>query len=277
VLFAARVQGGCCSFVLDGHHKLQAYRESDLPPAVLYIEKRTPDPIPWLEGVRLLGAARGYAMEYVRLKREYGRVVTEADWLAATKPWILRHYMHHRASDRKHRLFVCACCRRLWQRLGRRSREALEVSERFAEGQASEAELDAAHRSASAAPRLSTPAHRAVVYACQRPAVYDAASSAGELSVQLLLARDVFGNPFRRVEIAPEWLTWNGGTVRTLAQGVYEERSLPEGTLDSARLAILADALEEAGCLDPEILSHLRHPGPHVRGCWALDLLLARR
>jgi hypothetical protein len=40
---------------------------------------------------------------------------------------------------------------------------------------------------------------------------------------------------------------------------------------------VLADALEEAGCGDEEILGHLRGPGPHVRACWVLDLLLGRR
>jgi hypothetical protein len=72
------------------------------------------------------------------------------------------------------------------------------------------------------------------------------------------------------------WLSWNGGTVRHLAQAAYEERSLPSGELDTARLAVLADALEEAGCADAAILSHLRGPGPHVRGCWAVDLLLGK-
>ena len=48
------------------------------------------------------------------------------------------------------------------------------------------------------------------------------------------------------------------------------------GTLDDARLAVLADAVEEAGCPEEELLAHLRSPGAHVRGCWAVDLLLSR-
>jgi hypothetical protein len=87
------------------------------------------------------------------------------------------------------------------------------------------------------------------------------------------LLREIFGNPFRPVSVRPAWLAWNDGAVPRLARAAYEERSLPAGTLDRARLAVLADALEEAGCADPDILSHLRG-GPHVRGCWAIDLLL---
>jgi hypothetical protein len=62
----------------------------------------------------------------------------------------------------------------------------------------------------------------------------------------------------------------------SLAQAAYDERNLPSGHLDNARLAVLSDALEEAGCTDADILSHLRSPGLHVRGCWALDLVLAK-
>ena len=61
-----------------------------------------------------------------------------------------------------------------------------------------------------------------------------------------------------------------------LAQAAYDERELPAGTLDTTRLAVLADALEEAGCVQADILGHLRGPGPHVRGCWAVDLLLRK-
>jgi hypothetical protein len=92
------------------------------------------------------------------------------------------------------------------------------------------------------------------------------------------LLRDLFGPLlFRGVRPDPAWLAWNAGTVTRLAAAAYEERSLPEGTLDADRLAVLADALEEAGCGDPEILGHLRERGgAHVRGCWVLDLLLGR-
>jgi hypothetical protein len=64
--------------------------------------------------------------------------------------------------------------------------------------------------------------------------------------------------------------------VTALATAAYEERILPAGTFDPHRLAILADALEDTGCTNEQILGHLRGPGPHVRGCWVIDLILGK-
>jgi hypothetical protein len=64
--------------------------------------------------------------------------------------------------------------------------------------------------------------------------------------------------------------------VLKLAQAAYDNPLLPSGLLDNTGLAVLADALEEAGCDNEDILSHLRGPGPHVSGCWAVDLLTGR-
>jgi hypothetical protein len=94
-----------------------------------------------------------------------------------------------------------------------------------------------------------------------------------ELAVHLWLLRDIFGNSFRPVAIDP---AWQMSTVAQLAQAAYDERELPSGHLDPARLAVLADALEVAGCTNADILAHLREPGPHVRGCWAVDLVLGK-
>src|SRR5207237_97344 len=93
---------------------------------------------------------------------------------------------------------------------------------------------------------------------------------------QARLLRDILGNPFRPAVIEPAWLVRLDGAGPKLAQAAYEERLLPAGTLDPVRLAILADALEEAGCTDAEILNHCRGPGPHVRGCWLVDLILGK-
>jgi hypothetical protein len=99
-----------------------------------------------------------------------------------------------------------------------------------------------------------------------------------EGNAQATLLRDIFGNLFRPPPaINPAWLTWGNGTVKQLAQAVYEERALPSGHLDPARLAVLADALLDAGCpQDHALLLHLRGPGPHVRGCIAVDRLTGR-
>jgi hypothetical protein len=103
------------------------------------------------------------------------------------------------------------------------------------------------------------------------------AEVAVEAAMQAALLRDVLGRlPFRDVRLDPGWLAWHSGIVPQLAAAAYEERSLSSGELDSVRLAVLADALDEADCDDAELLGHLRGPGPHVRGCWAVDLLLGR-
>lgn len=92
------------------------------------------------------------------------------------------------------------------------------------------------------------------------------------------LVRCVFANPFHPPPtLAPYALLWNNGTVRRLAEAAYEMRSIPDGLLDSFCLSLVADALEESGCdSNEEIPKHLRSPGPHVRGCWALDLILGK-
>jgi hypothetical protein len=91
------------------------------------------------------------------------------------------------------------------------------------------------------------------------------------------LLRDLFGPlPFRTVTLDPAWLAWNEGTIPQLTQAVYEERELPTGHLDTARLSVLANALEEAGCDNADILGHCRGPGPHVRGCFVVDALLGK-
>ncbi|MBA4191715.1 MAG: hypothetical protein C0467_27360 [Planctomycetaceae bacterium] len=78
---------------------------------------------------------------------------------------------------------------------------------------------------------------------------------------------DIFGNPFRPVVVDP---TWRTSTVTQLARGIYDDR-----TFDV--LPILADALQDAGCDCDDILNHFRDPNAtHVRGCWALDLVLGK-
>jgi hypothetical protein len=81
------------------------------------------------------------------------------------------------------------------------------------------------------------------------------------------LLRDIFGNPFHPVIFDPRWRT---ADVVGLARGIYEERAFD-------RLPLLADALLDAGCDDEHLLAHVRGPGPHARGCWAVDLVLGKQ
>jgi hypothetical protein len=224
--------------------------------------------------------------------------VTEDQWLTATDPQPMLDFLRGRASERKLRLFACATCRSAWHwleddRLARqlledeRSRFSVDAGERYADGAATAKELAAAHRRAWRLVRRTVSQPTPERYKPALGALGTAASSIPrDLLVRVLpgvvgpaspdLLRDIF-QPFRAAPaIDLALLAWNGGTVPRLARTAYEERDLPAGTLTPARLNLLADALEDAGCADPDLLGHLRGPGPHVRGCWAVDLLLGK-
>jgi hypothetical protein len=239
--------------------------------------------------------------------------MTEKQWRASTDPQAMldRARLSGLASQRKRLLFLAACLRRLWPvLLYQGSREAAEVLERVADRVATDEERAAAAQAAGSAAdvaradadNVATPdsASAHVIYVASLAAcvVRDAFRSDdpcsllwavaavgrsyciadGPLSAEAALLRDLFGPlPFRLLTpLAPAWLRWNEGTVGRLAEGVYGDRRLPEGTLDPTPLTVLADALEDAGCDQADLLSHLRGPGPHVRGCWAVDLVLGK-
>jgi hypothetical protein len=222
--------------------------------------------------------------------------MTEEQWLACTDSASMPGFLcfglkvsRTKRGRRKLRLYACACCRRAWHLLpDERDRRALEVAERFADGAASNDELESTWREMRGLVTVASICGRVSVAAAQAPSAavsvlaWDAdrqtkgayhPAYVAEHAVQANIVRDVFGNPFRSATIDPTWLT---PTAMTLAQAAYNERRLPSGELDPPRLAVLSDALEEAGCTDADILSHLRSPGPHVRGCWALDLILGK-
>ena len=94
----------------------------------------------------------------------------------------------------------------------------------------------------------------------------DDASRREAYEEQAVLLRDTFGNPFRSAPVDPAWRT---PTATAIAQSIYDERRFRD-------LPILADALEEAGCTNHEVLRHCREPGEHVRGCWVVDLVLGK-
>jgi hypothetical protein len=210
--------------------------------------------------------------------------VTEAEWGDCIDPQRMLTFLHGKLSDRKMRLFAVACCRRVWGSLtDERGRRAVEVSEAYADGGASREELMAAVAAAGQAPYAARQAAHPVVRAFAAEVAEAAAALGGtgssedpridhavELAFQSALLHDLVGSPFRPLPaVNPAWLAWEGGTVPRLAADAYEERAFD-------RLPILADALEDAGCTDPDLLGHLRGPGPHVRGCWVLDLLLGK-
>jgi hypothetical protein len=228
--------------------------------------------------------------------------VTEQEWLAANEVVWLDLLNSAFGQYRKFRLFGCACARRGLPFLSDpRFAEAILASERFADARLTWDEMKkarkpmlaaynevlsggvntAASNAASAvyfvtektlkAP-LAAPSNVCWAYAETKRPDWDAGNKAEEKQ-QMALARDIFINPYLIVTIASAWRI---AQVVALAEAAYEERALPEGLLDPIRLTVLADALEEAGCTDPDLLGHLRSPGPHVRGCWALDLVLGK-
>jgi hypothetical protein len=227
--------------------------------------------------------------------------MTESDWLTSTNPKAMLNFLQDsgRGSVRKLRLFACACSRLVWDRLPPGDmRDAVETAERLADGLARErdrvgyvhslyrmtvdADRDTGANWFSSRPREDVSAYFAALLTLSefgRPVTTSlnweqASLTTGQQQPDLL--RDVFGNPFRPLPIDPAWLAWNEGIVKRLAEVAYQERAMPAGHLDPARLAVLADALTDAGCTDTDLIDHLRSPGPHVRGCWPVDLLSCR-
>jgi hypothetical protein len=214
--------------------------------------------------------------------------MTEAEWLASDDFAPLVQCLRRLGTDRrvvchltgkvlrrKIQLFVCAGCRLRWRELtDERSRAAVEVSERHADGLARQPELRKARLIAEEAARgtwgISPAPYQAV----------GATKVAGEqvwnelwgaaANAPIFLLRCVFGNPFRPLSLD---LACRMPAIGSLARAAYDERQLPGGELDPHRLAVLADALEEGGA-PGDLVSHLRGPGPHVRGCHVVDLCL---
>jgi hypothetical protein len=215
-------------------------------------------------------------------------------------------------AQRKLALLGCACLRRIWHLLtDERSRQAVEFTERTMEEKASDDAYISAHRAAldgwAAMAEAADKGKYATPLLCALPDAGLAAYHAIDVDIQCVgnaahamagfvtgkdehfpeferalademlnqnqIIRCVFGNPFHPVHVQSSWLT---PTVVSLARSAYEQRILPEGKLDARYLADLADALEEAGCDNSEILAHCREPGPHVRGCWVVDLMLGK-
>lgn len=238
--------------------------------------------------------------------------MTEAEWIACSDPTRMLEFLRDRASDRKLRLFAVACCRWLMRTVlaSPMRGHGLNVAERYADGEISVEELAAAQNYSSspiskefglndAVRGDSNDAEAACINATEidggtimadcaagnaawaaakhgKEPPHDNSASpifnarfAVEQSNQCDLVRDIFGNPFCKVFLHPVWPVWKNDTIYKLAQAIYDYRAFdwtPE----------LGDALKDAGCTDHEILAHCRKPGPHVRGCWVVDVLLGK-
>ena len=217
----------------------------------------------------------------------------EDEWRKGADPQEMLSALPAGVSTRKQRLFAVACCRRVSSALSHElSRVALDLAERHADGSVGEDALAAqaqrlrdeynSRRAAAGGNGNAVcgtdldAAYQTLLRAWPESAAACARRTGQEATAQRNLLRCVFGNPFRPVALAPSVLTWNDRLVVRLAEATYDERQMPEGTLDNDRLLVLADALEEAGCSDEDILGHLRGPGPHVRGCWSVDSCIGK-
>jgi hypothetical protein len=231
--------------------------------------------------------------------------MTGAEWLGGEDLFRMLEHVRLRASERKFRLFCCACIRELGHLLpDQRARQAFFVAERHADGLTSADEWASAHAEARTAHRNlfspTSPAreydhrvfykvvtvHDALMQATN-PAhdPFGAASATVRalllherdpswrkrvLRTQCNLLRDLFGNPFRPLPLDRRWLRAHGRAPAEIAAAIYADRSFDE-------LPILADALADAGCGSEELIRHCREPGEHGRGCWAVDALLGKR
>jgi hypothetical protein len=238
--------------------------------------------------------------------------MTGSEWLACSDPEPMLEFLKGKASDRKLRLFACACVRRMlplleddqervkanersqgaieWaQREPELARKAVEIAERFADREATEADLktvflgadedddascyaagpDAAWTAKATAYRARWVANYCSPTSYLPGAKFRSPASADhdrQQAAQCHLLRDILGNPFRSVSLNPAWLI---PEVLNLAQEIYDHRVFD-------RLPILAATLEEVGCGRRDLLAHCREPGPHVLGCWVVDLLIGK-
>ena len=206
--------------------------------------------------------------------------MTEGEWLTATDPELMYFaVLDSRPSDRKLRLFGCAVCRLVPALMSSLSgRAGVDLTEQDTDNPGAEVRFEGLEdtfdfqwnrRDGRDLADRAWDLHWCEVCLLGFPAGADLSSHPEVLDRQAKLKpllRDIFGNPFRPVTFAPEWRT---ETAVSLAQTMYDAR-------DFGNLPVLADALQDAGCENADVLDHCRGPGPHVRGCWVVDLVLGK-
>jgi hypothetical protein len=216
--------------------------------------------------------------------------MTAQEWESSTDFRAMIRTLADVRSTRKWHCFSIACVHLIWDHVPDNLREVIDITERYIQRKASNKERSEARSRRPPAP-VPDEVEWAVYWAAAAPT--DINSSArgsvpnsvrqilrvppggqpGHANPDLLLCdllREIFPNPERTPRIEPAWLRWSDGAARRVAEMIDDEG-------DYARLPVLADALEEAGCADELLLAHLRGPGPHVRGCFAVDLVLGRK
>lgn len=190
--------------------------------------------------------------------------MTEGEWLACADPVTMFDWLWGagKAPLYKVRRLFAACCRRI---------QADPMLTRIEETEPHHKEEDrgtSAPNSDSYDPIAFTD-YGFVLHPAAHEALRTLARGKTEAAATVRLLRDIFGNPFRPVSLPPAFLQSKDNAVVRVAEAIYYDRAFD-------RLPALADALERAGCDNYEILNHCREPGPHVRGCWVVDLLLGR-
>jgi len=194
-----------------------------------------------------------------------------------------------KTSQRKIRLFGCACVRRNWPMLTQMYRRSVELAEQFADGKVSHSDLLQAWSKAErvAISKYKQKCARAAASWCVRPQINaggTARSIAGfsaqvaadwesERTIQLKYFQDIFFDSTSKYESELQF-PCKDETVKRIAIAAYDSQQSPRGELDGHVFGALADALEEAGCTIDEVLNHCRGNEPHVRGCWLLDCIL---
>jgi hypothetical protein len=209
------------------------------------------------------------------------KVMTEEKWKASADPGRMLEYLGRKASRRKLRLFAVACCRGI---LSKRDEyhSALDLAEDVAEPKPLRWALRALEDWDNMVMEAGDPKGWAIQHATDpdlesldhdftdwvagmRPGGKEV-DPTEDLARFADLVRCVFGNPFRKVKFDKKWRTRD---AVALAKTMYEKKSFDA-------MPILADALQDAGCADEELLDHCRARGPHCRGCWVLDLVLGK-
>ncbi len=224
----------------------------------------------------------------------------EKTWLACKDPERMLTFLGNRASDRQLRLFALACVRRAWRFVtDERIPQLVTVLENLADGTLKDRARGTARTQSLAITRakldmmqqcVSSELWSAFEKKLDRRNISFGESAAAafgyeargeerdgrtfgrakeaERAQQAALVRDIFGNPFRKVKFDKRWRT---DTAVAVAKQMYESR-------DFGAAPILADALQDAGCDSDDLLNHLRDTSAtHVRGCWALDLVLGKQ